>query len=341
LDAGRGAQCVETGSLRALRLRQKAEDDSTEGNGHKSDSEYLHNSGNHEIALSYAEVQRRHPEDASSNNNLFFANIDSSTGSESDCFGCTINSGSVSGNPMLATLGNYGGTTQTMLPLPGSAAICSGLKSLAVEANGNPLTTDQRGFAVGASSSTYCSATHVDAGAVQTDYTFIQFTNIPGGGAYPAIQNAVPNPVPIVSVTESGQNIGSVPVTLTDASATVTGVGPVTTVANTGATFSSLKDSAIEETTLSATLRSTSTYSLTTATTAEFDVTTSTLTLTPTTLPSSTAGVAYSQTLSASGGSGTYTYSISAGALPTGLTLNSTAGVISGTAIVASTSNLR
>jgi hypothetical protein len=114
-------------------------------------------------------------------NNLFFENIDSGTASESDCFNCTINSGSIATDPMLAALGNYGGSTQTLLPLPGSAATCAGLKSLAVDANGNPLTTDQRGFALGASSSTYCSATTVDAGAVQTDYTSIQFTNIPSG----------------------------------------------------------------------------------------------------------------------------------------------------------------
>jgi CSLREA domain-containing protein len=272
-------------------------------------------------------------------NNLFFENIDSGTASESDCFNCTINSGSVTGDPMLAALGNYGGPTQTLLPLPGSAAICAGLKALALDANGSPLITDQRGFPLGASNSTYCSATTLDAGAVQTDYTSIQFTNIPGGGAYPAIQNAVPNPLPIVSVTENSHNIDSVPVTLTDASHTVTGLGPATTVASTGATFSSLQDSAIEDTTLSATLLITSTYSLTTGTTAEFDVTTSTLTLTPTILPSPTVGVAYSQTLSASGGSGTYTYSISAGALPAGLTLNSTTGVISGTATAAATFN--
>jgi CSLREA domain-containing protein len=269
-------------------------------------------------------------------NNLFFANIDSGNGSESDCFNCTINSGSISGDPMLAALGNYGGTTQSLLPLPGSAAICAGLKSLAVDASGNPLTTDQRGFTLGASSSTYCSVTTVDAGAVQTDYTSIQFTNIPGGGAYSAIQDAAPNPLPIVSVTENSQNVGSVPVTLTDASHTSTGLGPVTTVANTGATFSSLKDSAIEDTTLSATLPITSTYSLKTVTTAEFDVTTSTLTLTPTTLPSPTADVAYSQTLSASGGSGTYTYALTSGSLPTGFML-SPSGVISG---ISTTTNL-
>src|SRR5581483_11463116 len=49
-----------------------------------------------------------------------------------------------------------------------------------------------------------------------------------------------------------------------------------------------------------------------------------------TTLPAGTFGVAYSQSLSAAGGTGAYTWSISAGALPDGLTMSGT-GVISGT----------
>jgi SdrD B-like domain/Putative Ig domain len=44
-----------------------------------------------------------------------------------------------------------------------------------------------------------------------------------------------------------------------------------------------------------------------------------------------TVGTFYSSSLIASGGSGTYTYSISAGSLPPGLSLNATTGVISGT----------
>ncbi len=48
-------------------------------------------------------------------------------------------------NPLLAPLGDYGGPTQTMALLPGSPAIEAGSIALAVDANGNPLTTDQRG----------------------------------------------------------------------------------------------------------------------------------------------------------------------------------------------------
>ncbi|WP_198665920.1 MULTISPECIES: putative Ig domain-containing protein [unclassified Sphingomonas] len=57
-----------------------------------------------------------------------------------------------------------------------------------------------------------------------------------------------------------------------------------------------------------------------------------TITLTPTTIPAGTAGAAYSQTLSASGGTPTYTYAVTAGALPAGLTL-ATGGTLSGTPV--------
>lgn len=55
--------------------------------------------------------------------------------------------------------------------------------------------------------------------------------------------------------------------------------------------------------------------------------------VTTTSLPDATAGSAYAQTLAASGGSGTYrTWTIASGALPPGLSLNSSTGTISGIA---------
>jgi large repetitive protein len=63
-----------------------------------------------------------------------------------------------------------------------------------------------------------------------------------------------------------------------------------------------------------------------------------TLTVTTASLPNATAGAAYSQSLSASGGSGGNTWSIAAGSLPAGLTL-SAAGAITGTPNAAGSSN--
>lgn len=59
-------------------------------------------------------------------------------------------------------------------------------------------------------------------------------------------------------------------------------------------------------------------------------VTASAISLAPTTLPSATAGVGYLQSVNASGGAGSYTFSLSAGVLPPGIGLSS-AGVLSGT----------
>ena len=59
----------------------------------------------------------------------------------------------------------------------------------------------------------------------------------------------------------------------------------------------------------------------------------------PATLPASTLGVAYSQSITAIGGNGTYTFSVSAGALPAGLALNASTGALTGTATANGTFN--
>jgi hypothetical protein len=56
-----------------------------------------------------------------------------------------------------------------------------------------------------------------------------------------------------------------------------------------------------------------------------------TVALSPATLPNGTAGTAYTQTVSATGGTAAYSYSVSSGVLPAGVTLNSLTGSLSGT----------
>ncbi len=63
-----------------------------------------------------------------------------------------------------------------------------------------------------------------------------------------------------------------------------------------------------------------------------------TISIAPATLPNATAGRAYSQFITASFGTGPFTYAITAGSVPAGLTL-SAAGVLSGTPTVAGISN--
>jgi uncharacterized protein YhjY with autotransporter beta-barrel domain len=67
-------------------------------------------------------------------------------------------------------------------------------------------------------------------------------------------------------------------------------------------------------------------------------VTAPTITVSPASLPAASAGSAYSQTITASGGSGGYAYSLTAGALPPGIAFSS-AGVLSGTPTASGTYN--
>jgi CSLREA domain-containing protein len=115
----------------------------------------------------------------------------------------------------LSALGNYGGSTQTMIPLPGSPAICAGGYSAAHAAG---IASDQRGVSFGSTGAAgYCPSGSVDAGAVQTNYalnfTAQQPTNV--------VVRATMSPAPIVSVTESGSAIAaaSATVSVTDADA--------------------------------------------------------------------------------------------------------------------------
>jgi hypothetical protein len=75
------------------------------------------------------------------------------------------------------------------------------------------------------------------------------------------------------------------------------------------------------------------TFSISIAAPATSSPTTTPLSIVTTSLPSGTTGTAYSATLSGSGGTPGYTWGISSGSLPPGLTLAATSGQISGTPI--------
>jgi hypothetical protein len=85
------------------------------------------------------------------------------------------------GNPLLAPLGNYGGPTMTMPPLPGSPAINAGANSVT-----NTYSTDQRGLPrlVGA---------QVDIGAVEgvfdPNYPLVNVTQLGSGNVQFAFTN--------------------------------------------------------------------------------------------------------------------------------------------------------
>jgi len=99
----------------------------------------------------------------------------------------------VSTSVSLAPLASYGGPTQTMIPLPGSAAICAGMLANATAAG---ISADQRGFAFDPN----CPAGKVDSGAVQSNYA-IAFTVEPPSPMYPG---EAMRPSPRLGLTESG-----------------------------------------------------------------------------------------------------------------------------------------
>ena len=125
------------------------------------------------------------------NTALFNPNISGSSSSSNNL---------VDVNALLAPLGNYGGPTPTMPPLPGSPAIDAGSDSAASQ-----FTTDQRGFArkVGA---------HVDIGAVEvspTDFNRVVTTAADSGtgSLRQVIADANPGSTITFSNTLSGQTI--------------------------------------------------------------------------------------------------------------------------------------
>ena len=124
-------------------------------------------------------------------NNVFYNNLDGG-GSEDDCNGCTSNSSAIDANPMLAPLANYGGPMLTMIPLPGSGAICAGSSSLAAAG----MTTDERGFAF----DTHCPSGSIDSGAVQTSYALSFLVEPPS----PLFVEEAMRPSPRVWLTENG-----------------------------------------------------------------------------------------------------------------------------------------
>lgn len=63
------------------------------------------------------------------------------------------------------------------------------------------------------------------------------------------------------------------------------------------------------------------------------------ITVNPAMLPNGSVGAAYNQIVSASGGTGPYTFAVTSGTLPTGLVLNGASGTITGTPTTAGTFN--
>ena len=234
----------------------------------------------------------------------------------------------------LAPLANNGGPTETLLPRPGSPAICAGDPSKVPSG----VTSDQRGFKIGQSESTYCGTGKIDSGAVQTFYTAPQFAKteyigqINAAVSFPApptvfiIENKLSQDGVVINPT----GVQTPPVALTfEGSGTASGVNQEETSgasgAGTGAIFSAIQ---VNEVDSSDSLNATLTIGTTklTATPATLNIVTMTPAAGP--LPDATQGANYSVTFTASGGL-TYTYAVTKGSVPPGM-VPTTTGELSG-----------
>jgi len=231
------------------------------------------------------------------------------------------------GNLNLGPLDNYGGPTQTMLPLPGSSAICTGSYTQSPSQWSEPLTAiniDQRGYpnynlVYGQLPRTPPASTPLpsacfDSGAVQTNYTAVQFAQT----SYTGLAGGAVTPIIAASVTENGVSRQAVPVTLSYTGGGNLSSNSATTATGTGAVFTGLSADTAGSGTLSTQIIVAGTSYISGSTNLTVlgapqispgSESILTATLTP-----------YSQSFSVSGGSGSYFLS-STGSVPPGLTL--------------------
>jgi hypothetical protein len=209
----------------------------------------------------------------------------------------------LSGNPMLAPLGNYGGATQTH-------ALCNNSPAVNAGNNTGAPAKDQRGV-------NRPFGTNVDIGAFEANITVNPGT-LPAGTlfvAYPsqtftASGGSAPYAITLIGTLPQGMNFSSGTLSGTP---TETGNFTIIVIATGGDGFAGAMC-----------------YTLT--------INCPTITLSPSVLPGNNLNAGYNQTITASGGNGSYRFAVSDGSLPTGLTLSLT-GLLSGTTTAGGTFN--
>jgi hypothetical protein len=260
--------------------------------------------------------------------NVFYNNVgDDFVDSNSGSLSATDVTGA---NTMLSALGSYGGSTQSILPLPGSSAICAGT----AQPTGygvTPPTTDQRGNPL----DTLCGSGAMDAGAAQTSYSLVFATQPSSSQASGQTITASSAPgFPAVQLEDNGVaiNLPGASLSMALSQGTLSGSTSAATNASGLATFSSLTPTSTTTQSSDSLTASALDYGTTniTVASASFSLSpASTLAVLPSSIPDGRIGVAFSQQFTASGGIGndSFTYD---GALPSGLSLSS-AGLLTGT----------
>jgi hypothetical protein len=267
-----------------------------------------------------------------SGNNAYLSDIEDGSVSYTDNGGNIVGYLNGTDNPVnnpnnlaLGPLGNYGGPTQTMIPEPGSQALCAGTIANSPSQWHPPLVQidiDQRGYpnyntAYGQlpiTGGSFLPQVCIDSGAVQTNYTSVQFSQ----SSYTGSAGSAVSPAVIASVTENGASRGAVPLTLSYSGPGTLSGNTATTVGGASATFSNLSVNTVGNGSLSTTIIVAGTSYISGSTS---------LAVVPslTVLPGSESifagvGTPLSQRFAVSGGSGSYDLTNS-GTLPAGLTL--------------------
>jgi hypothetical protein len=213
-------------------------------------------------------------------------------------------------DPLLAPLGSYGGPTQTMALLPGSPALDAGTGS------GAP-ATDQRGIS-------RPQGAAVDIGAFESQGFTLSTL---GGNNQQAMVNTVFTTALAVQVASAfGEPVAGGLVTFnaqgSGASATFPNGQVATITANGQASLSVGADGTAGGYSVSASAGG--------ASSTNFSLTNLAPVALGQTPAAGTFGTPYSESLTATGGSGSYTFKVTSGALPGGLTLNPD-GTLTGT----------
>jgi hypothetical protein len=226
----------------------------------------------------------------------------------------------VSTNPLLSPLQDNGGPTQTMALLPGSPAINAG-------DNANVLATDQRGLA-------RSSNGRMDMGAFESRGFTLTITS--GDNQQTLVDTLFAAPLAVSVSSSFGEPVQG---GLMNFTAPAGGSSATFPLSNTA-----VVDSNGQASVAAFANASSGSYvvmaSATGATAVGFHlINVGPLTLGPSNLPDGTAGMAYSQTLTADGGAGgPITFAVTSGSLPAGYTLSSD-GVLSGSTTKAATSS--
>ncbi len=214
----------------------------------------------------------------------------------------------------LTASGGSGGNTWTVTvgALPAGLALAA-----SGSITGTPTTAGTSTFTAQVKDSSGTTATSPLSIAIAPASLSVTTANLPGGTVGTAYQQT------LTASGGSGGNTWSVTLGALPAGLTLAASGGITgtpTTAGTGTFTAQVKDS----------LGTTATSPLSIA------IAPASLSVTTANLPGGTVGTVYQQTLTASGGSGGNTWSVTVGALPSGLTL-SAAGGISGTPTTAGT----